>query len=215
MSRTTRKRKQELTGIINFDSTGNLGFTAANLQGPSAEPRTQPFLQQYQHRQFQNQHKPHDHQPSPTPVSNPVPYCPTSEIQDNRECISERSTAPLQVPATQAPKLQALLIQAPQRQVIWIHAPPIPAPSVPALSVQAPPVQRPPTSAPLAPLALVECDRGQPGKHPEQVKIVLDKLDTFTNKYADAQLSASGQKQGLLEKDVFKVVIPNKVITPE
>ena len=53
--------------------------------------------------------------------------------------------------------------------------------------------------------------------HPEQVKIVSDKLDTFTNKHADAQLSASGQKeiQGLLEKDIFKVITPNKVVTPE
>ena len=42
-----------------------------------------------------------------------------------------------------------------------------------------------------------------------------DKLDTFTNKHADSQLSASGQKQGLFEKDVFKVVIPDKVVTPE
>ena len=40
LSKTTRKCKQELTGIINFNSAGNLGSTAANLQGPSAEPRT-------------------------------------------------------------------------------------------------------------------------------------------------------------------------------
>ena len=43
LSKTTRKRKQELTGITNFESAGNLGSTAANLQGLSAEPRTQPF----------------------------------------------------------------------------------------------------------------------------------------------------------------------------
>ena len=40
LSRTTRKRKQELTGIINFNSAGNLGSTAANLQRPLAEPQT-------------------------------------------------------------------------------------------------------------------------------------------------------------------------------
>ena len=42
-----------------------------------------------------------------------------------------------------------------------------------------------------------------------------DKLDTFTNKHADSQLSASGQKQGLFEKDVFKVVILDKVVMLE
>ncbi len=57
----------------------------------------------------------------------------------------------------------------------------------------------------------------QPEIHPEQVKIVLGKLDTFTNQHADAQLSVSGQKeiQKLLEKDVFKVVTPDKVVMPE
>ena len=144
-----------------------------------------------------------------------MPYCLTSKIQDNCEYISGRSTVLLQVSATQAPKVEALPIQAAQRQVPRIQAPPIPAPSVPAASVQAPLVQGPPISALLAPLAPVERDRGQLGKHQKQVKIVLDKLDTFTNKHADAQLSTSEQKQELLEKDVFKVVIPDKVVTPE
>ena len=44
--RTTRKRKQKLTGIINFESAGNLRSTATNLQGASAELGTQSFLQQ-------------------------------------------------------------------------------------------------------------------------------------------------------------------------
>ncbi len=49
--------------------------------------------------------------------------------------------------------------------------------------------------------------------HSEEVKIVSDKLDTFINKYADAGLSTSGQKeiQGLLEKDIFKVVTSEEV----
>ncbi len=53
--------------------------------------------------------------------------------------------------------------------------------------------------------------------HLKQVKILSDKLDTFTNKYANAQLSASGQKenQKLLEKDVFKVVTLDKIIMLE
>ncbi len=48
--------------------------------------------------------------------------------------------------------------------------------------------------------------------HPEQVKIMSDKLDTFINKYVDVQLSTSGQKeiQGLLEKDVFQLVMPEE-----
>ena len=58
---------------------------------------------------------------------------------------------------------------------------------------------------------------GQSERQPKQVKIVSDKVDIFTNKHADVQLSASRQKkiQGLHKKDVFKVVTPNKVIPPE
>ncbi len=53
--------------------------------------------------------------------------------------------------------------------------------------------------------------------HPEQVKIMSDKLDTFTNKHANAQLFISGQKeiQKLVEKDVFKIVTPDKVVIPK
>ena len=47
----------------------------------------------------------------------------------------------------------------------------------------------------LAPLPLVEHDHGQPGIHPEQVKIVLDKVNPFTIKHVDAQLTAFGQKE--------------------
>lgn len=41
-----------------------------------------------------------------------------------------------------------------------------------------------------------------------------NKLDIFTNKHIDTQLSISGQKeiQKLLEKDIFKVIILNKII---
>ncbi len=53
--------------------------------------------------------------------------------------------------------------------------------------------------------------------HPEQVKILSDEIGTFTNNHANARLSASGQKeiQGLLEKDDFKVLTPDKVVTPK
>ena len=53
--------------------------------------------------------------------------------------------------------------------------------------------------------------------HPEQVKIVSDKLDIFTNKHTNAQLSVSEQKkiQKLLEKDVFRVVTPNIIVMSE
>ncbi len=72
-------------------------------------------------------------------------------------------------------------------------------------------------SVPLAPSPLAEHGHRQPEMHPEQVKILLDKIDTFTNKYVDTQLSTDGQKviQELLEKDDFKVVTHNKVVTPE
>ena len=51
----------------------------------------------------------------------------------------------------------------------------------------------------------------------KQVKIMLDKVDTFTNQYVDVQLSVSGQRKisRLLKKDIFKVVTFNKVVTPE
>ncbi len=53
--------------------------------------------------------------------------------------------------------------------------------------------------------------------HLEQIKILSDKIDTFTSKYIDTQLSVSGQKeiQRLLEKDIFKVVTLNKVVMSE
>ena len=49
---------------------------------------------------------------------------------------------------------------------------------------------------------------------PEQVKIVSDKLDIFTKKYANIQLSISGQKkiQKLFEKDVFKLITLDKIV---
>ena len=43
LSRITRKRKQELTGITNSESIGNLESTTANSQGLPVKPRTQPF----------------------------------------------------------------------------------------------------------------------------------------------------------------------------
>ncbi len=53
--------------------------------------------------------------------------------------------------------------------------------------------------------------------HPEQVKFLSNKISTFTNKHANTRLSLSGQKeiQELLEKDDFKVLTPDKVVTPE
>ncbi len=43
------------------------------------------------------------------------------------------------------------------------------------------------------------------------------KIDTFTNKYLNAQSSTSEQKeiQKLLEKDIFKVVTLDKIVIPE
>ena len=45
--------------------------------------------------------------------------------------------------------------------------------------------QGPSTSAPLAPFSSVKSDGGKLGKHLEQVKIVPNKMDTFTKKDAD------------------------------
>ncbi len=74
-----------------------------------------------------------------------------------------------------------------------------------------------PLSVPLVSSLSAEHSHEQPEMHPEQVKIVSNKIGTFTNKYADVQLSTSGQKkiQKLLEKDVFKVITPDKVVMPK
>ena len=50
---------------------------------------------------------------------------------------------------------------------------------------------------------------------PKQVKIVSNKLDMFTTKYMNAQLSISGQIkiQGLLKKDILKVTTHEKFVT--
>lgn len=150
LSRITRKRKQEHTGIPNLDCPSHLEPNIANSRGLSVEPQIQqfqdnrfqtppqqtpqdqgqslpqqqPFIsldvrnqhvyhnqsdprsQQYYHRRLQNQYRHNDHQPAPTPVSNPVPYRPTSKIRDDHECIPKRSTAPTLL-------TQALPIQAP------------------------------------------------------------------------------------------------------
>ena len=67
-------------------------------------------------------------------------------------------------------------------------------------SIYQPTIQAP-LLVPLAPSPLAKHSHGKSEIHPEQ------------NKNADSQLSASGQKeiQGLPEKDVFKVVTPEKV----
>ena len=53
--------------------------------------------------------------------------------------------------------------------------------------------------------------------HLEQVKIVLDKLDIFPIKYANAQLFIFRQKEiwGLLKKNIFKVVTFDKMVIPK
>ena len=120
--------------------------------------------------------------------------------------------APLaQIPLVQAPPTPEHPIQVPTAQKLPIQVSLAQVLLIPAAIIQAP------LSVLLAPSPPAEHGHGQPEIHPEQVKIVSDKLDTFTNKHADAQLSASGQKkiQKLLEKGVFKVVTPDKVVIPE
>ncbi len=116
-----------------------------------------------------------------------------------------------QIPPVQAPPIPAHPIQVPTAQVLPTPISLAQVLPIPAATIQAP------LSVLLAPSPPVEHCHGQLEIHLEQVKIVLDKLDTFTNKYADAQLSTSGQKeiQKLVKKDVFKVVTPDKVIMPK
>lgn len=49
----------------------------------------------------------------------------------------------------------------------------------------------------------------------KQVKIILDKLNTFTINNVDTQLFVSNQKktQGLLKKNIFKIVISEKFLS--
>lgn len=51
----------------------------------------------------------------------------------------------------------------------------------------------------------------------EQVRILANKLEIFTNKYADTQLSTFRQNEieKLLEKNDFKVVTPDKLVMLE
>ena len=112
-----------------------------------------------------------------------------------------------QILPVQAPPIPAHPIQVPTAQVLPIQVSLAQVLPIPAATIQAP------LSVLLAPSPPAENGYEQPEMHLEQVKIVSDKLDTFINKHADAQLSASGQKeiQKLLEKDVFKVVMPEEV----
>ena len=71
-------------------------------------------------------------------------------------------------------------------------------------------------STPLVSFATVKLGCRQPRKLPEQLNFmsqsdicfVMDEFDMFINKDADAQDTASGQKEiaGILEKEIFKVV---------
>ncbi len=126
------------------------------------------------------------------------------------------STLPTDVPLAQIPLVQAPPtpehpIQVPTAQVLPIQVSLAQVPPIPAATIQAPP------SVSLVPSPPAEHGHRQPEMYPEQVKILSDEIDTFTNKHADVRLSASGQKeiQGLLEKDVFKVVTLDKDVTPE
>lgn len=65
--------------------------------------------------------------------------------------------------------------------------------------------------------SLAEYSYEQPEIHLERVKIISNKLVILTSKYPNTQISISRQKeiQKLFEKDVFQVVIPNKVVIPK
>ena len=112
-----------------------------------------------------------DHQPTPTPVSNPVPNSFNSEIQKDCECIPECLTAlasPAQVPSGQAPPSQAAptnapLIQAPLAQVPPVQVSLVPASPRQAPSVQAPAAQELPVQAP--PVLAAQCKHFQ-NKYP-------------------------------------------------
>ena len=134
--------------------------------------------------------------PNPANALDSTPLTEALLVQITLVQASPTPEHPIQIPAA-----QVLPIQVSLAQVL----------SIPVATIQAPP------SIPLALSPPAEHGHKQPEMHPEQVKILSDEIDTFTNKHADAGLSASGQKeiQGLLETDDFKVVISDKVVTPE
>ena len=167
----------------------------------------------------ENQYRPSNYQPAPTPVSNPVPNSFTSEIRKDCECIPECSTAlapPAQVLSAQAPPTNAPLTQAPPAEEVS----PAPVPLAQVSLVQVLPIPAAPVQAtlsvPLAPLPSDELGRGKPGKPPERVDI----FDAFTDADTDAKISeypASRQEKiaGPLIKDVFIVVTPEELITSD
>ena len=178
----------------------------------------------YQHA-HENQYRPSNYQPAPTPVSNLVPNSFISKIRKDCECIPECSTAlapPAQVLLAQAPPTNAPLTQAlPVEEVFPAPVPLAQVSLVQVLMILAAPVQAT-LLVPLAPLPLDELGRGKPGKLPEQVDI----FDAFTDAGTDAKISeypASRQEKiaGPLGKNVFMVVTleefitSDKVVTPE
>ena len=146
----------------------------------------------------------------------PVPQQLTPSIEPKINPIDNRRQQSFipgpEIHPVQAPPTPAHPIQIPTAQVLPIQVSLAQVLSIPAATIQTP------LSVRAAPSPPAEHGHKQPEMHPKQVKIVSDKLETFTaNKYADAQLSASGQKeiQGLLEKDDFKVVTSDKLVMPK
>ncbi|MCJ1344272.1 hypothetical protein MMC31_002475 [Peltigera leucophlebia] len=170
LSRTTRKRKQELTGIPHLDSASNPKLNTAG-QG----------TQQYQDMRYQTPPQ----QPSAEPISYPTviktsPYL----YRPHQSQLPYKQDPHQQTPLAQAPLVQALPRQASQRQVPRIQALSVSAPLTPipptqqapltkaipiqASLIQAPPAQVPPTQAPpvqafsaSAPSVSIKHDRGQ------------------------------------------------------
>lgn len=67
----------------------------------------------------------------------------------------------------------------------------------------------------MIPLVPIKRNCRQLKNHTKQVTIILNKLNTFTNKYRNLQLSTSRQKHRLFKKDIFKIIIFNKVVISE
>lgn len=100
ISRGIGRRKRKLLGNIPDEPT-------ALATRSFDKPLTALDVGRYNIRNRRN-----DHQSAPTPVSNPVPYRPTSKIRDDCKCIPKRSTAPT-LP-TQALPIQAPPVQTPR-----------------------------------------------------------------------------------------------------
>ncbi len=116
----------------------------------------------------------------PAHIDSIPPICQITPDPTNTLGSTPLTEAPLaQIPLVQALSTPEYPIQVPIVQVLPIQVSLTQILPIPAAKIQTP------LSVPLALSPPAEHGHEQPEMHPEQVKIMSDKIDIFTNKYAD------------------------------